>query len=67
MKKTVLTPIQDGLFRGCSGIGGGEGGKPLLPKICQTYPTMMKHSTVMSDLKKIQKLYESLDTHFEFC
>ena len=38
-----------------------------LPKICHTYPTMMKLGTVMPDLKKLQKLYESRDTPLEFC
>ena len=36
-----LNPIQDGLFWGCSRIGGGGGGAKS-PKICRTYPTMMK-------------------------
>ena len=36
----------------------GVGAKrPPLPKICHTYPTMMKLCTVMPYLKKIQKLY----------
>ena len=33
-------------------------------KICCTYPTMMKISTVMPYLKEIQKLYGSRDTPF---
>ena len=41
--------------------------KPPLPKICHTYPTMMKFGTVIPSLKKIQKLYQSLDTHPELC
>ena len=44
-----LNPIQDGLFRGCR--------PPPLPKICCTYPTMMKLGTVITYLKEIQKLY----------
>ena len=40
----------------------GVGKKASLPKICHTYPTMMKPY-----LKKIQKLYESRDTPLEFC
>ena len=38
-KDPHLNPIQDGLFRGCSRIGGGGGlfGPPLL-KIRHTYP-----------------------------
>ena len=42
------------------GGGGGEHGgkKPQLPKICNIYPTAMKLTTVISYLKKIQKLYK---------
>ena len=58
-------PFQDGLFWGCSRMGMGE--KVPLPKICHTYRTMMKHGTVIPYLKKIQKMYESRDTHPEFC
>ena len=37
-----LNPIADGHFRGCSWmVEGGQKG-PLLPKICHTYPIMMK-------------------------
>ena len=42
------------------GMGGGK--KAPLSKICQTYPTMMKLGTVISYVKKIQKIYESRDT-----
>ena len=43
------------------------GGKKVsLPKICHTYPKIMKLDTVIPYLKKIQKTYESGDTHFEF-
>ena len=58
--------IQDGLFRGCSRIGGG-GQKGPLPKIFHTYPTMMKLGTVIPYPKNIQKIYESRDTPLEFC
>ena len=44
----------------------GEGGAckkaPPLPKICHTYPTMMKLGTVIPYLKKIPKICESRDT-----
>ena len=62
-----------GLFGAAHGLGGG--GKtppppplpsPSLPKICQTYPTMMKLGTVIPYLKKIRKIYESRDTPLEF-
>ena len=36
---------------------------PPLPKICHTYPTMMRLGTVIPYLKKIQNMYESRDTH----
>ena len=32
---------------------------PPLPKICHTYPTMMKLDTVILYLRKIQKIYKS--------
>ena len=37
-----VNPIQDGLFRGCSRMGGGGGLFAHLPKIRHTNPTMMK-------------------------
>ena len=59
-----INSIQDGLFRGCSRMGVGKKGP--LPKICHTYPTMMKLATVIPYLKKIQKIYESRDTPPDF-
>ena len=61
----VFNPIQDGHFRGCSRMGGGQKGP--FPKICRTYPALMKLSTVIPNLKKIQKVYESRDAPTEFC
>ena len=54
---------------GFFGAAHGWGGVflPPLPKICHTYPTMMKLDTVIPDLKKIQKIYESRDAPPEFC
>ena len=48
--------------------GGGRGKNTLFPlsKICHTYPTMMKLGTVIA-LKKIQKMYELLDSSLEWC
>ena len=48
--------------------GGAVGGakRPLSLKSV-THPTMMKLGTVISYPKKIQKIYESLDTPLEFC
>ena len=63
-----FNPIQDELFRGCLRIWGGGGGKKApLPKICHTYPAMMKLGTVIPYPKKIQKIYESRDAPLEFC
>ena len=61
-----VNPIQDWLLWGCSRMGGGEAKRPPLPKICDTYSAMMKLCTVIPYLKKIQKIYESRDTPFEF-
>ena len=67
--RTLLNPTQDGLFRGCSRFGSGERGwkKVPLPKICRTYPTKMKLDIIIPYLKKTQEIYESRDTHLEFC
>ena len=43
------------------------GKKVLFPKICHTYPTMMKLKTVIPYLMKIQKIYELRDAPVEFC
>ena len=61
----IFNPVHDGLFRGCSRMAGGK--KAPLPKICHTYPTMMKLGTVIPCPKKIQKIYESRDTPLDFC
>ena len=56
-----------GFFGTADGSGGGGGAKRLsLPKLCHTYPTMMKFSSVTPYSKKIQKIYESPDILFEF-
>ena len=47
--------------------GEREGKKGPLPRVCHTYPTMMKLDTVIPCPKKIQKIYESRDTLLEFC
>ena len=44
---------------------GGAGAKSLPPSlsiICHTHPTLMKLSTVIPYLKKIQKIHKSHDT-----
>ena len=65
-----INQIRNWLFWGSSRIGGGGGGgkKPSpIPKICHSYPTLMKLGTVITYPKKIQKTYESRDTLLEFC
>ena len=61
----TFNPIQDGHFRGCSRMGGIK--RPTLSKICHTYPTMIKLGTVIPYPKRFQKIYESRDTHLDFC
>ena len=60
----LLKPIQDGLFGGCSRM---RSKRSPFPKICHTYPTMMKPGTVIPYLKKTQKIYLSRDIPREFC
>ena len=55
-----------GIFRAAHRWGGGAK-RPPLPKICHTYPTIMKLGTVIPYLKKIQKMYVSRDTLSDFC
>ena len=54
-----------GFFGAAHGWDGGQ--KAPLPKICHTYPAMMKLSTVMPYPKKTQKVYEPRGTPLEFC
>ena len=51
--RTSLTLFRMGLFGTTHGWGRGQ--KEPLPKICHTYPTMMKLGTVIPYPKKIQK------------
>ena len=44
----------------------GKKPPPPVPKICHTYPTMMKLGTAIPFPKKIQDLYELRDTLLEF-
>ena len=69
IKDRILTLFRMGFFGAAHGWRGGRGGRKRtpLPKICHTYPTMMKLGSVIPYLKKIQKLYESRDTPLEFC
>ena len=56
---------------GTTASGVGEGPESVLPpKICHTYPTMMKLGTLIPYLKKIRKIHKSRDTRdtpLEFC
>ena len=56
-----FNPIQDGSSWGCSRMGRGKKTLPL-SKIGHTYPALMKLSTVIPYLKKIQK-YINHATH----
>ena len=56
----LLTLFRVGLLGAAQGWGGGGGSKISRPKICHTYPTMMKLGTVIPWLKNIQKICESL-------
>ena len=58
--KITLTLFRMGIFGAAHGWGVCK--KVPFPKICHTYPTMLKLDTVIPYLKKIQKLYESGDT-----
>ena len=56
-----LTLFRMAFFRAAHGWRGAK--KVPLPKICHTYPTIMKLGTVIPYLKKIQKIYEARDTY----
>ena len=60
----IFNPIQDGPFWWCSQMGVK---KDPFPEICHTYPAMIKLGTITPYLNKIQKIYESQNTHPEFC
>ena len=53
-----------GLFGAAHGWRGSK--KTPLSKICHTYPTLIKLSTVTPYLMKIQKIYKSRGTLLEF-
>ena len=58
--------IQVGSFQGCSQIAVQKCPFPF-PKICHTYPTMMKLSAFIPYLTKIRNIYKSRDTLINFC
>ena len=65
--KCTLTLFRMGLFGAAHGWGGGGLFAPPLPKIRQTYPTIMTLGTVIPFPRKIQKMYKSRDTSLELC
>ena len=60
---SYINPIQDELFQGCSRMRGGF--LPTLPKICHTYPTMMKLGRVIPYPRRTQTIYKSRDTSLD--
>ena len=54
-------------FFGAAHGWGGVAKRPPVPKICHTYPTMIKLGTVIPYPRKIQKIYKSRDTPLQFC
>ena len=61
----IFNPIQDGPFRGSSRMRRSK--KASVSKICHTNVTIIKLGTAIPYLKKIQNIYKSCDTLFEFC
>ena len=55
-----------GIFGAAHGWGGEGSKKAPLPKICDTYPAMMKLGIIIPYLEKIQKKIESGDTPSKF-
>ena len=54
------------IFSAALGSGCRNAPSPLL-KICHTYPKMIKLSTVIPYLTKIQNIYKSRDIPIKFC
>ena len=64
----TLTLFRMGIFRAAHRSGGrGDQKGSFLPKICHKYPAIMKSGTVIPDLKKIQKIYQSRDAPPGLC
>ena len=55
-----------GIFGAAHRWGGRGGQKAPLPKICHTYPTIMKFGSYTLS-KEDSKIYELRDTHPDFC
>ena len=63
--KDSLTLSRMGFFGPADGLDEGKVKRPLVQKICHTYPTMMKLGIIIPYPKKIQKIYELHDTTLE--
>ena len=61
----LLTDLLTVLLSDFNPAQDGQKASPPLPKICDTYPAMMKLGRVILYPKKIQKLYELRDAHLE--
>ena len=61
-----FNPIQDGVFLGCSRMEGGTK-RPSLPKICHTYPAMMKPGSYTLLKEDAKNICDSRDAPLEFC
>ena len=73
LSETILFKVEYSLtysgwaFSGLLTDGEGGGGKKdPLPKICHTYPAMIKLGAIIPYIKKIQKMYKTHDTPLEF-
>ena len=67
LPRVILTLFRMGFLGAAQGWGGGVVKRHPLPKICRTYPTIVKPGTVIPYPKKIQKILESRDILLEFC
>ena len=67
VSKFLLTLFRMGIFGTAHGWGEGKRSPVPLSKSCNSYPTMMRLGPVIPSLKKIQKIFESRDTHPDFC
>ena len=63
LKENLLTLFRMDFLEAAHGRLGGKTDT----KIGYTCPTMVKLATVISHLKKIQKIYESRDVPLQFC
>ena len=64
-----FSPIQHEHFRGCSCMRSwdGVGQKGPFPKICHTYPQLMKLGSYTLPKENQKKIYELRDANLTFC